>query len=112
MVLGLSICSPQQADQAVKSGVVDYLGVGPIYDTSTKKDVCAPVGLEVLDYVVQHHQIPLVAIGGIKQSNVIDVIKHGATCVTMITEIVSAVNIGDKIRDIRKTLSAGEHHEQ
>jgi len=105
MLVGLSTSTPQQADQAVESGVVDYLGVGPIYDTATKKDVGVPVGLEYLDYLVQYHQIPLVAIGGIKQSNVADVIRHGITCVVMISDIVGADNIGQKIKAIRETIS-------
>jgi thiamine-phosphate pyrophosphorylase len=105
MLFGLSTCSPQQVDAAVKSGIIDYIGVSPIYETSTKKDVCAPVGLELLDYVVQHYQIPFVALGGIKQSNVNEVVKHGATCVAMITEIVGAKDIGGKIKAIRETMS-------
>lgn len=105
MLVGLSTTTPQQADQAVESGVVDYLGVGPIYDTATKKDAGVPVGLEYLDYLVQHHQIPLVAIGGIKQGNVAKVIRHGATCVVMITDIVGADNIGQRIKSIRETIS-------
>ena len=105
MLIGLSISTPQQADQAVESGVVDYLGAGPIYDTATKKDVGVPIGLEYLDYLVQHYRIPIVAIGGIKQSNVADVIKHGVTCVVMISDIVGADNIGQKIKAIRETIS-------
>jgi thiamine-phosphate pyrophosphorylase len=105
MLVGLSTATPQQADQAVESGAVDYLGAGPIYDTATKKDVGVPVGLEYLDYLVQHHRIPLVAIGGIKQSNVADVIRHGVTCVVMITDIVGADNIGQRIKAIRETIS-------
>ncbi|OGO21691.1 MAG: thiamine-phosphate diphosphorylase, partial [Chloroflexi bacterium RBG_16_51_9] len=89
MLIGLSTHSPAQADQAAKLDI-DYIGVGPLYQTITKKDVRAPVGLQYLDYVVQHHQIPFVAIGGIKQSNVADVVKHGATCVALVTEIVGA----------------------
>jgi len=105
MLVGLSTATSQQADQAVESGVVDYLGVGPIYDTATKKDVGVPVGLEYLDYLVQHYRIPIVAIGGIKQSNVADVIKHGVTCVVMISDIVGADNIGQRIKAIRETIS-------
>jgi len=105
MLIGLSTFTPQQADQAVNSGVVDYLGVGPIYDTSTKKEACVSVGLEYLDYLVQHYRIPLVAIGGIKQSNVANVIRHGVTCVAMITDVVGADNIGQRIKAIRETIS-------
>jgi len=104
MLIGLSTHSPAQADQAAKLDI-DYIGVGPLYQTFTKKDVHAPVGLQYLDYVVQHHQIPFVAIGGIKQSNVADVVKHGATCVALVTEIVGAKDIGAMIRAVRSEIS-------
>ena len=105
MLLGLSTHSPEQARKAVKSGVVDYIGVGPLYQTFTKKDVQPAVGLEYLDYIVKQHQIPFVAIGGIKENNVTDVIKHGATCVCLVTEIVGAQNIGAKIQSVRARIA-------
>lgn len=54
---------------------------------------------------VSHHQIPFVAIGGIKEGNVADVIKHGATYICMVTEIVANQNIGAKIQSIRAQIS-------
>jgi thiamine-phosphate pyrophosphorylase len=105
MLIGLSTHSPEQADKAVISGVVDYIGVGPLYKTFTKKDVQPPVGLKYLDYVVKQNIIPFVAIGGIKENNVADVIKHGASCVCLVTEIVGADDIGTKIQSIRKRIS-------
>ncbi|MDO8717222.1 MAG: thiamine phosphate synthase, partial [Dehalococcoidales bacterium] len=65
MLIGLSTHSAEQADKAVKAGVADYIGVGPLFQTFTKKDVMPPVGLGYLDYIVSHQQIPFVAIGGI-----------------------------------------------
>ena len=101
MLVGLSTHNPEQADRAVSSGMVDYIGAGPLFATSTKKGVCGPVGLEYLDYVVKHHQIPFVAIGGIKQHNIASVVEHGATCMALVTEIVGAADIGSKIRALR-----------
>ena len=105
MLIGLSTHSPGQADMAAKMGIADYIGVGPLYGTNLKKEPMAPVGLGYLDYVVGHKQIPFVAIGGIKEHNVADVIKHGATCVCLVTEIVGAQDIGAKIQAIRKQIS-------
>ena len=105
MLLGLSTHSPDQARRAVTSGIVDYIGVGPLYGTAIKKEPMAAVGLEYLDYVVNHHRIPFVAIGGIKEHNVAEVIKHGATCVCLVSEIVGAENIGGKIQAIRAQIS-------
>ena len=109
MIIGLSTHSPAQADQAVLSGV-DYIGVGPIFQTATKKDVCAPVGLEYLDYIVKTHQIPLVAIGGIKLHNVAEVVRHGAGCIAMVTDIVGAKDIDAQINAVRaKIIKAKEY---
>ena len=99
-IIGLSTHSPEQGLAAVKSGV-DYIGVGPIYPTQTKENVCAAVGLEYLDWVIDNLEIPFVAIGGIKKHNVKDVVKHGARCVSMVTEILEADSINDEINEIR-----------
>jgi thiamine-phosphate pyrophosphorylase len=104
MLIGLSTHSPEQADKAAKLDI-DYIGVGPLYYTETKVDVCTPVGLKYLDHIAKHHHIPFVAIGGIKRSNVADVIKHGASCVAPVTEITGAIDIGAMIRDIRAKIS-------
>ena len=100
MIIGVSTHSPQQAEAAVKAGA-DYIGVGPIFATDTKKDVCAPVGLEYLSYVVNNLEIPHVAIGGIKEHNLEQVINAGAQRVAMVTEIVEAENIQRKIKSIQ-----------
>ena len=104
MIIGLSTHSPTQAEAALRSGVVDYIGVGPIYATQTKKDVCDPVGLEYLDYVVQNIRLPFVAIGGIKEHNLAEVRRRGARCIAMVTEIVGAEDIGAKVRALRAVL--------
>ena len=62
MIIGLSTHSPEQARAAEAAGA-DYIGVGPIYPTQTKKDVCAPVTLDYLDWVVANSPLPFVAIG-------------------------------------------------
>ncbi len=106
-IIGLSTHSPDQARQALARGA-DYIGVGPIYQTFTKKDVCAPVGLAYLDHVVREVDIPLVAIGGIKAHNLAEVICHGAACVALVTEIVGAEDIQAKVRELRNIIKANK----
>jgi len=103
MIIGVSTHSPEQAQEAVRNGA-DYIGIGPIYNTFTKKDVCCPVGLEYLDYAVKNVNIPFVAIGGIKEHNLHEVKSRGARCIAMVTEIVGAENIEKKIASIRQKL--------
>ncbi len=106
MIIGLSTHSPEQAEEAVRRGA-DYIGVGPLYKTYTKKDVCEPVGLGYLDYVVKNIKIPFVAIGGIKEHNMGEVLSHGAGCIAMVTEIVGADDIEEKIARIKSKFREG-----
>lgn len=99
-IIGLSTHSPAECRDAIARGA-DYIGVGPIFATQTKKDVCAPVGYEYLDYVVQNHHIPFVAIGGIKLHNIGDVVRHGASCCALVSEIVGAADIAETVRQLR-----------
>lgn len=99
-VIGLSTHSPEQAAAAVASGA-DYIGVGPLYATNTKEDVCKPVGLEYLDHVAATHSIPFVAIGGIKRHNIAEVVRHGARCFCLVSELVGAPDIAARVAEVR-----------
>jgi len=107
MAIGLSTHSPAEARDAVKRGA-DYIGVGPIFKTFTKEDVVDPVGFEYLDYVVNNVDIPFVAIGGIKEHNIGEVVRRGASCVALVTEIVGEENINEKINALRHEIEAAK----
>jgi thiamine-phosphate pyrophosphorylase len=61
MLIGLSTHSPEQIDAAKG---VDYIGVGPVFETATKPGLEA-VGVELVDYAREHAPVPWFAIGGI-----------------------------------------------
>lgn|GEM_PF-5458840 len=105
ILIGLSTHSPGQAREAVRVGA-DYIGVGPIFKTNMKADVCDPVGLEYPEYVTRHFHLPFVAIGGIKAHKVAEIVARGATCVAMVTEIVGSDNMEKKILEIRKVINS------
>jgi thiamine-phosphate pyrophosphorylase len=102
-IIGVSTHSPSDAQKAVSDGA-DYIGAGPVYATRTKKDVCAAVGLDYVSYVARNIKIPFVAIGGIKENNILEVSAAGARCFAMITEICGAPDIEAKIKSIREKL--------
>ena len=101
--IGISTHSPQQAREAVKAGA-DYIGAGPVFATATKEGICRPVGLESIKYVSNNIKVPFVAIGGIKEHNMDEVLKAGASCLSLVTEITAAKNIPGKIKNILKHL--------
>ncbi len=102
-IIGLSTHSPEQAREAVKAGA-DYIGVGPIFATATKDDVCAPVGFDYLDYVAANISLPFVAIGGIKRHNIAEVKRRGAQTICLVTEIVGAPDVAARIAELHEVM--------
>ncbi|HWR40929.1 MAG TPA: thiamine phosphate synthase [Patescibacteria group bacterium] len=103
MLIGLSTHSRQQAIDAANRGA-DYIGVGPVFATATKADAAAAIGLEGLKDIAAAVNIPVVAIGGIKEQNVVEVLRNGADCAAIISDIVGADDIVAKVRDIQKNI--------
>lgn len=64
LVIGLSTHSADQAQSAVQAGA-DLIGFGPVFDTSTKQNPDATVGLTALREVCASSAVPVVAIGGL-----------------------------------------------
>lgn len=89
--IGRSTHSLTQALQAVKEGV-DYIGVGPIFETPTKPTY-HPVGLDLIREVKRRVRIPFVCIGGIDQKNIHQVIQAGATRVAVVRAIFEAPDV-------------------
>jgi thiamine-phosphate pyrophosphorylase len=100
-IIGISTHNRSQALAALKAGA-DYIGVGPIYSTFTKIHEGGPVGLEYLDFAVKNIPIPLVAIGGIKESNLEEVLGAGAKIAALVTEITGAPDIIKKIESLKR----------
>ncbi|MBG9542192.1 thiamine-phosphate pyrophosphorylase [Cytobacillus firmus] len=89
-ILGVSVHSMQEAETAIRQGA-DYLGIGPIYPTSTKEDAKAVQGLTFLTELRSADiQIPVVGIGGITSENTPPIIKAGADGVSVISAISQA----------------------
>ncbi len=103
-IVGLSTHSPKQAEEAVLAGA-DYIGVGPIFSTKTKEDVCAPVGFDYLDWVVANISLPFVAIGGIKLHNLDQIVQRGARNICLVTEVIGATDIVARVREINTVLA-------
>ncbi|WP_081923178.1 thiamine phosphate synthase [Clostridium amazonitimonense] len=100
MIIGLSTNNEDQALEAEKIGV-DYIGVGPIFPTTTKLDAAPTAGLKYLKWVSENINIPHVAIGGIKESNILLAKENGAMSYAIISEIVGAENIKEKVKKIQ-----------
>lgn len=103
MIIGLSTHTPEQARAAAAAGA-DYIGVGPVFATRTKEDVVAPVGFAYLDWVSANIKLPFVAIGGIKAHNIGEVARHGARCCALVSELVGAPDIRERVAVVRRAM--------
>lgn len=84
-ILGVSVQTVEQAILAEKAGA-DYLGVGSIFPTSTKKDA-ALVSIETLKAICDSVNIPIVAIGGINEENIIKLKGSGIAGISVVSAI-------------------------
>jgi len=94
-IIGLSTHSYQEAIEA-NSLEINYIGFGPIFQSRTKM-VTSPLGIDAIRMIRDSITVPIIAIGGISDENVADVIKGGAAGVAVISAILSATDIKKSI---------------
>lgn len=96
-IVGVSVHTINQLELAIANGA-DYAGIGPIYETSTKDDARAPVGLTLLEEAkTQYPKFPIVAIGGISTDNSFNVRQTGVNGVAVISAISHSNNIKETV---------------
>ncbi len=89
-IVGVSAHTVEEAKRVEK--YADYLGVGPVFATKTKKDAKEPIGVEGLRKIVEAVKVPVVAIGGINRKNIEKVLEVGVSGVAVISAIANAEN--------------------
>ena len=91
--------------QRVAAQPVDYLGVGPVFGTTSKGDRAAPMlGLDALREIVQAVDKPVIAIGSITADNVASVLETGAHGVAVLSAVVCADDPQAATSEIRATI--------
>jgi thiamine-phosphate pyrophosphorylase len=106
-IIGYSTHNLEQAKSALTLPI-DYLAIGPIFQTATKSDTSPALGLEGLRAVRRAvGDVQLVAIGGITQANAAAVIEAGADSVAVISALLSEPDrVADATRLLIQTLTA------
>ena len=85
-IIGASARTEEKIMGAISEGA-DYIGFGPIRQTSSKPDAEAPKGLDALARMCEIAQCPVIAIGGITVEDVYDVIRAGAHGLAVISAV-------------------------
>lgn len=104
-VIGLSAHSARDALQNQKLGA-DYTSIGPIYRTTTKKSPKPHIGLGSIKQLKSRLKMPFVAIGGISEANIKEVLKAGAKNIAMISGIAAKENVEKATRKIVMEINA------
>ncbi len=110
-LVGKSTHSVEQAKQAAHEGA-DYIGFGPLFATPTKPDY-APIGIAEIREVHARVTIPIFCIGGIKLSNLPQVIAAGAQRVVIVSGLLQAPDVAEYARSAKQLLArapVATHH--
>lgn len=101
-ILGVSAQTVEEAMEAQLEGA-DYLGVGHVFPTATKKD-SIPVSIDTLEAIIDSVDIPVVAIGGINGKNVSRLKNRGLAGIALVSAILGSPHITEVTRDFAQAL--------
>lgn len=104
-IIGVTVQNLSQALQAQKRGA-DYVALGPIFTTKTKRDAGAPCGVELITTVKKKLSIPLVVIGGITFENASQVITAGADSLCAISAVVASSDVGISVKKFQQLFAS------
>lgn len=97
-ILGISVQTPDQAIEAEKFGA-DYLGVGAIFSTQTKKNASI-ISVSTLKKISHDVSIPVVAIGGLNLTNIEKLKNSRMSGIAVSSAIFSSNDIENKTKDL------------
>jgi len=104
-LIGVSAHSAEDAQQAESDGA-DFIVLGPIYDTPSKRPYGDPLGLRPLEQVSWESNIPIFVIGGITPEHVSDVRRAGAFGVAVVSAILASDNVDIAVRCLLEELQS------
>jgi thiamine-phosphate pyrophosphorylase len=102
VIIGLSTHSKEQIE-ATSSGV-DYISVGPIWETPTKEGRPG-VGLDLIRHAAAHAPHPFFAIGGVDASNAPQVVDAGARRLCVVRAIRDAEDPAAAAEELRNSFA-------
>jgi thiamine-monophosphate kinase len=83
----------------------DYIGLGPVFPTNTKKDAKKACGLDFVEEIVKKTNLPIAAIGGINLENCSSVICSGAAGICVISALTETKDIYETAKNFSNLLN-------
>lgn len=100
-IIGVTVHNVKEAIEAEKDGA-DYLGISPIFETTTKEDAGKAVGIKLIKEIKKVSSLPLIAIGGITLENAKEVVEAGADGLCAISAVMSKENVKEEIKKFQR----------
>ncbi len=100
-IIGVTVHDLKEAMAAEKRGA-DYLGVSPVFSTTTKNDAGEACGVGLIREIRKNCKIPITAIGGVTIDNVKEVIDAGVDAVCAISAVVTKDDVKGEIEKFQK----------
>ena len=104
-IIGATARDPDSGRARVRDGA-DYLGVGPMYTTTTKVGLPDPIGPAGVAAVAAAVDVPVVAIAGISLERVPEVMATGAYGIAVVGAVSRADDAGRATADLLAALEA------
>lgn len=101
-IIGATIRSLKDLKRAEESGC-DYVGCGSVFPSPTKPSA-EVIGLKRLKIIVKRSSLPVVAIGGINQKKLPEVLKTGVAGVALVSALFSEGKIRENLKKVRKII--------
>ena len=99
-IIGVTAKTVPQA-QAALDGGADYIGCGAVFGSATKTDTNR-ISLEQLDLVCHATGLPVVAIGGINEKNIMELKGHDMDGVAIVSAIFAKEDIEQATKELKK----------
>ncbi|NOT59632.1 MAG: thiamine phosphate synthase [Acidobacteria bacterium] len=100
-LIGVSTHSLTEA-QAAQAGGASFITCGPVYETPSKYEYGAPLGLAAFRAIAETVAIPVYALGGINERNLLEPLQHGAAGIAAISLFQRAERIARAVAVISK----------
>ncbi len=102
-IVGLSTHNKEQFSAAA-SLPVDYIAVGPIYETSTKQSSYKALGASYIEAIRPLTRLPIVCIGGIRKGNITELLEAGANGIALISELYRGQHLYSSISGLMEVI--------
>lgn len=97
LFVGVSVSNPQEYARIADIAGIDHIGIGPVYPTTSKADAKTAIGIAGLKTLVASSRWPSVAIGGITDDNLDDVLATGVAGAAVISMISQSHDIAETL---------------